>query len=89
MPLTDKKIKALRPRSRHYYVTHKNCLQLSVEPSGTHFWRFHFRYNGIMQTLCIGKYPAVSIAEAENTVTRARGYIEAGINPRFIEGLKK
>ena len=37
-----------------------------------------------MQTLCIGKYPKVSIAEAEQAMEKARAQIESGLNPREL-----
>ncbi|RYZ86047.1 MAG: DUF4102 domain-containing protein [Moraxellaceae bacterium] len=84
MALTDKLIRSEKPGASHRYLTHKNGLQLSIEPSGAHFWRFHYRFKGQVQTLCIGKYPKVSIKDAENAVRVAREHIASGLNPREL-----
>lgn len=89
MALTDIQIRNTKPGATHRYLTHKKGLQLSVEPSGSHFWRFHYRFNGQMQTLCIGKYPKVSIAEAEQAMEKARAQIESGLNPRELVKIER
>lgn len=81
MPLTDAFIKKTKPQAKSVYLTHRGGLQLSVEASGSHFWRFCFRFKGLMQTLCLGKYPAVSIRDAEEKQALAREQIKSGINP--------
>lgn len=83
--LTDEVIRKLKPeRGRIVYATHHKGIQLSLEPSGTFYWRYHYRFKGAMQTLILGKYPQVSIKAAERRRAQARVLIDAGVNPRTV-----
>jgi len=41
-----------------------NGLRLQVTPTGSKSWIYKFRMNGKKQTIGLGGYPAVSLAEA-------------------------
>ena len=64
MPLTELQIKHLKPRDKLYRVTDGGGLGLDITPNGSKLWRFRYNYDGKGQILSLGKYPAVSLAQA-------------------------
>ncbi len=82
LPLTDAKIKALKPRGKPYKITDYDGLFLFVTPSsGSKLWRFKFRLNGKEGLMCFGKYPFVSLMEARFKRDEAKSMVAKGINP--------
>ena len=81
-PLTDTRIKALKPRASRYPVSDGGGLLLEVMPSGSKIWRFRYSLHGKRQpTVTIGEYPAIALQVARE---RARKYAETvalGISP--------
>ncbi|QNI31592.1 DUF4102 domain-containing protein [Alloacidobacterium dinghuense] len=57
MPLTDAKIKALKPRVSRYLVTDGRGLSLDILPSGKMSWLYRYRVNGKQEKVVLGRYP--------------------------------
>ena len=74
MPLSDFKIKDLKPREKRYQKLDTNGLYIEIMPSGKKFWRLRYIINGKRNWHTIGAYPAVSLSEARdrNHVLRQR-----------------
>lgn len=81
MKLTDTKIKGLRPRDKLYRVADGRGLVLEITPSGGKLWRWRYRLNGKANLLALGKYPAVTLAEARKKRDDAAELVAKGINP--------
>ncbi len=81
MPLTELKIKNLKPKATLYRVPDGDGLALDISPSGGKLWRWRYRYNGKEQILALGKYPAISLAEARRLRDEARRTLGEGKNP--------
>jgi integrase len=64
MPLTDARIKALRPRASRYLVTDGRGLSLDVLPSGQMSWLYRYRTNGKQEKVVLGRYPDLSLKAA-------------------------
>lgn len=64
MPITDAKIKGLKPNAKRYMVTDGNGLSLDVLPSGKMSWLYRYWFNGRQERVTLGQYPAVSLKEA-------------------------
>ncbi|MFV8669549.1 Arm DNA-binding domain-containing protein, partial [Ralstonia pseudosolanacearum] len=65
VPLTDTKIKALKPKDERYRVSDTGGLLLEVMPSGSKIWRYRYQLHGVRQApLTIGPYPEISLATA-------------------------
>jgi len=62
--LTDKAIRALRPRTRPYKTFDDRGLYLLTQPNGSRLWRFKYRFAGREKLEAIGSYPGTSLAEA-------------------------
>ncbi|MDR7135259.1 integrase [Lysobacter niastensis] len=80
-PLTDKAIKALKPREKPYTRNLGAGLVLWVYPNGKKYWRYRFVLEGKQTLKGLGVYPDVSLADARKTHAEARALVLKGINP--------
>ena len=81
MALTELTIKNLKPKTKQYKVADGNGLVMVVFPTGSKLWRYRYRYQGAPNNLSLGKYPAVSLAEARRKRDEARALLNEGKNP--------
>jgi integrase len=81
MALTELQIKHLKPKDKTYRVTDGDGLALDVSPSGGKLWRFRYNYNSKGQMISLGKYPAISLAQARKRRNEAREMLALGKNP--------
>lgn len=83
--LTDAAIKRLKPPPAEQTTpdkySDKHGLQLHVFANGRMSWVYAYRLDGKQRTLTIGKYSAVSLADARRKRDEARQQIEQGIDP--------
>jgi len=79
--LSDKTIRALRPKQTAYKLTDGRGMYLLVSPTGAKLWRLNFRLDDKYRTLAIGKYPDVGVADARDLRDEARKKIAKGIDP--------
>lgn len=82
--LTDRAVKALKPRVKAYPVSDGNSLFLLVKPNGSKLWQLRFHFDGEQQTLPFGPYEDVSIAEARAKAREANEQRRAGLNPAAV-----
>jgi len=81
MPLTDAKIKALKPKDRSFKIADFDGLFLLVTPKGSKLWKFKFRFGGKENRLSFGKYPYVTLQQARQKRDEARSLLARGIDP--------
>jgi len=83
--LTQSKIQAMKPRARRYAVADGHGLTLEVQPTGIRSWRLRYRFAGRQRRVNLGRWPAVSLAEARRKTNELRQQIAAGTppTPRF------
>jgi integrase len=79
--LTDIKVKTAKPKEKPYKLAAGRGLHLLVKTDGSKHWQFRFRFNGKENTLAIGRYPEVSLANAEKKATSSLELLSEGINP--------
>jgi integrase len=79
--LTDRAIKAARPRARPYKLADGRGLYLFITPKGSRLWRQKFRWNGVEKVLSFGPYPDVSLAAARELAGEAKKDLRQGRNP--------
>src|SRR5699024_5581983 len=87
MPLTDSQIKRLKPSdtctpSRPDKYSDGNNLRLWVRSTGSKVWVSDYKYADKRQSLTIGKYPIMSLAEARQRNQQIKELIAQGINPK-------
>ena len=64
MALTELTIKNLKATGKVYRVADGGGLTLEISATGSKLWRLRYRYQGKGQMIALGKYPAISLAEA-------------------------
>ena len=60
-----------------------------INPNGSKWWRFNYRYEGKQKTLSMGVYPDVSLADAREKILAARTQLANDIDPGVIRKAKK
>ena len=83
MPLTDTRLRALKPKDKPYKVTDERGLYVEVTPTGSKLWRFRYRIGGAQKKLCIGSYPDISLKQARDEAYEARRAVASGGDPAF------
>ncbi len=81
MPLSDIKIRNLKPREKAYKVSDFEGLFILIKVSGSKSWRFKYRIDGKEKLLVMGNYPAVSLAQARQQRDAAKAQLADGIDP--------
>lgn len=81
MPLSDIKIRNLKPREKAYKISDFEGLFVLVKVSGSKSWRFKYRIDGRERLLVIGDYPAVTLAKARQVRDIAKAQLADGIDP--------
>jgi len=79
--LTDKALRALKPRERIYNVADGDGLSIEIWPTGGMYWRFRYRYANKAKRLSLGVFPEVSLREARDNLAEARAKLRAGVDP--------
>jgi integrase len=81
MALTDVVVRNAKPRVRPYKLPDGGGLYLLVTPAGGRLWRLKYRADGVERKLSLGKYPAVTLADARKLRDSARAKLSAGEDP--------
>jgi integrase len=81
MPLSDRQIKAAKPKDKPYRLSDEKALYLEITPAGGKYWRMKYRIHGKEKRLAIGVYPDVSLADARTQRDEARKLLARGIDP--------
>lgn len=79
--LSDTKLRSLKPREKPYKVYDSGGLYLIVRPEGARWWRQRYRFGGREQTLSLGVYPDIGLADARERGEAIRRQVARGINP--------
>lgn len=81
MALSALELDRLKAAEKPYKRYDGDGLYLLVQPSGSKWWRFKYRYCGKEKLLSIGTYPEVGLKEARTRVADHRASLRAGIDP--------
>lgn len=81
MALTELQAESARPKDKPYKLSDGDWLFLLVQPNGSKYWRFDYRFYGKRKTLALGVYPAVSLDDARALRLDARELLAADIDP--------
>ncbi|MGZ9570686.1 tyrosine-type recombinase/integrase [Alcaligenes nematophilus] len=79
--LTDLACKQAKPAEKVRRLTDGGGLYLLIDPKGSKYWRYDYRFHGRRQTLALGIYPEVSLIRARDLHTRARMLLADGVDP--------
>ncbi|WP_460075792.1 integrase domain-containing protein [Pseudomonas sp. H2_C01] len=82
--LSDRQLKAVKPKGKDYVLTDGDGLQLRVRVNRSMQWNFNYRHpvtkNRI--NMALGSYPEVSLAQARKKTVEARELLAQGIDPK-------
>ena len=81
MKLTDPGIKATKPQDKAFTLSDGGGLALHIQPNGSKWWRFRYRFDGKPCLLSLGTYPKTTLKEARLERDRLQALIKRGVNP--------
>ena len=84
MPLTDAIVANAAPRDCVYKLASEKGLYLLVNPNGSRYWRFDYRFEGKRKTLSMGIYPEISLDIARTRRDEARELLAQHVNPAEV-----
>ena len=79
--LTDMQIRNLKAKAKPFRQAAGRGLFLLVKPDSSKHWVFRFQFEGNESSLSFGRYPEVSLLDAEAKATEAHTLLEKEINP--------
>lgn len=82
MPLSDSQCRAPNVSGKREKRSDGGGLRLVVSPNGKRQWELAYRWQGKPQTLALGAYPAVGLAQARLERERVKVDLQAGRRPR-------
>src|SRR5208337_442482 len=85
MQLSDKALRALKPKDKPYKASDGQGLYILVTAQGSRLWRFDYRYQGRRLTLSLGKFPDVGLADARQRLAEARQVLAQGRDPNIVK----
>jgi len=89
MRLTDTEIKAAKPLEKPYKLFDGGGLYLLINPDGSRWWRFKYRYGGKEKLLALGTYPDTGLKKARDRHGEARDRLGDGIDPSAAKQAEK
>ncbi len=89
MPLSELRIKALKPTDKSKKYADGEGLHLFVSPSGGKLWRLAYRFDGKHKLLSFGAYPHVKLLDARRMKDDAKRALAIGIDPSVKAPIKK
>ncbi|HCH26968.1 MULTISPECIES: tyrosine-type recombinase/integrase [Psychrobacter] len=83
-PLTNTEVAKAKPKDKPYRLYDGNGLVLNVAKSGTKTWYYQYSrpYTGIADMFKLGRYPALSLADARKKRAECDVLIENNIDPK-------
>lgn len=86
--LTDRQIRAAKPRERAYKLFDGGSLFLFVTPAGGKHWRWRYSFGSREKLLSLGPYPDVGLAQARVARDDARAVLRGGRDPALERRLR-
>ena len=81
VPLTDPQVKNAKPQEKETTLFDGGGLYVKITPSGGKLWHLKYRYRGKDKKLCLGAYPAVTLADARLRREEAKKLLANDIDP--------
>ncbi len=89
VPLTDTKVRTIKPTKKAQKYFDGGGLFLLVSPTGGKLWRLKYRFGGTEKLLSLGIYPQTSLAEARQKREQASALMANGVNPSDTKKAQK
>jgi integrase len=79
--LSDTQIRNVKAADKAFKLYDTGGLFIQVAPTGSKLWRLKYRYQGKEKLLALGKYPAVTLADARRQRDQAKVDLKDGNDP--------
>jgi integrase len=79
--LTDRAVRNAKPEPKAYKLPDDDGLYLHILPGGAKTWRVRYDRAGKEQVMTLGRYPAMTLAEARAERTTIKSTLRAGLDP--------
>lgn len=89
MPLSDAKLRTLKPDTKPRKFADSEGLFILVNPNGSRLWRLAYRFAGKQKLLALGAYPEMSLRDARKAKDDARDLLADGLDPGHERKLAK
>lgn len=89
MPLTDPKVKNVKPEDRDFKLTDSGGLHLFVTTKGHKSWRLRYKFGGKERRLLLGSYPDVTLARARDLRDDAKRLLRDHRDPAMEKHKRK
>ncbi|MEX2525146.1 MAG: Arm DNA-binding domain-containing protein [Gammaproteobacteria bacterium] len=89
MPLTEAKVCNAKSDLKPKRFYDGKGLLLLVNPNGSRYWRWKYRYNGKEKMLSLGVYPDVSLKQARRKRDELRSILADGVDPSEVRKAEK
>lgn len=87
--LTVVAVRNAQPQAKPYKLADGKGLVLQVMPNGAKYWRLRYRFAGKENTLGLGVFPEIGLADARAACDDARRLLAAGIDPNQQRRVEK
>lgn len=84
MPLTDLKLRQLKPSAAAFRESDGGGLFIEVRPNGSKLWRLAYRFGGKQKLLALGSYPETSLAKVRERRLEAKTLLQDGRDPAAV-----
>lgn len=89
MPLTDVQIRQAKPGDKPRKLSDERGLYVEIRPSGSKFWRYRYKIEGVENVYAIGEYPEMGLADARAERDRARALVKQGRHPAHVRRIER
>lgn len=89
MALTELQLKHYKPKDTLYRVPDSNGLYIEISTTGKKVWLYRFYYQGKNQSMTLGRYPEISLAQARRERDQARELVREGKHPTRERKIQK
>lgn len=84
MALSDTKLRKLLGKEQDFRIlTHRDGLRIRVTTKGVLTWQYRYRFDGKQVILSLGRYPGMSIKEAQSHIPDFQNWLAQGRDPRI------
>ena len=87
--LTATAVKKTNPSTKPKKLSDGGGLYLLIQPNGSRYWRYDYRFAGKRKTLAIGVYPEMPLKEARERHLEAREILRQEIDPSELRKTRK
>lgn len=87
--LTATAVTKAKARPKQYKLADSGGMYLLVLPTGSKYWRYDYSFNKKRNTLALGIFPDISLADARKAHQKAREVLASGQDPSDLKKTKK